>query len=125
MSDEKTVTLLGEGGVQWTFALPLTETMLDQVDSGLLQPADEESAALLDAELGGGPVDDEDGEPDTVEVSDAAGKLADAEGIDLTQVEGTGAHGNIMKGDVEKAIADRDASLDANPDDEDGEPDQG
>lgn len=54
----------------------------------------------------------EDGtiEEPTVEASDAARKLAEAEGIDLEDVEGTGADGGVTKPDVEKAIAARAAA---------------
>lgn len=43
----KEVRLVGEGGVEWTFDLPLSETFSDQVAKGLLKPADDESAAAV------------------------------------------------------------------------------
>jgi pyruvate dehydrogenase E2 component (dihydrolipoamide acetyltransferase) len=51
-------------------------------------------------------VDDEPG--DDVSASDAAAKLAYEKGVDLALVTGTGANGNITKGDVEAFIAARD-----------------
>ena len=42
-----TVTLIGEGGVEWGFEFPLSEVYADQVKSGKLRPADDESAAAL------------------------------------------------------------------------------
>jgi len=44
------VRLIGEGGVEWEFDLPLSETYADQVVKRALRPADDESAAAL-AEL--------------------------------------------------------------------------
>lgn len=49
-----------------------------------------------------------EGGGETVHVSEAAATLAESEGIDLSEIEGTGKGGNITKGDVEKAIAARD-----------------
>ena len=49
-----------------------------------------------------------DDEPDDVAASDAAAKLAYGKGVDLALVTGTGANGNITKGDVEAFIAARD-----------------
>lgn len=43
--------------------------------------------------------------PAEINASDAAKKLADENGLDLGTVTGTGANGNITKGDVETAIA--------------------
>lgn len=37
-----------------------------------------------------------------VEATEAAAALADEKGVDLTEIEGTGAHGRITKADVEK-----------------------
>lgn len=45
---------------------------------------------------------------DEVQASDAAAKLAYEKGVDLALVTGTGANGNITKGDVEAFIAARD-----------------
>lgn len=45
----------------------------------------------------------------TVDATDAAAKLAEAEKIDLSTVTGTGKDGRIVEGDVRKAIAERDA----------------
>lgn len=42
-----TVRLLGEGGVEWEFELPLAETYADQVKAHTLRPADDKSAAAL------------------------------------------------------------------------------
>ena len=39
-----------------------------------------------------------------IDITDAARKLADENGIDLAGLEGSGAGGRILKGDVEKAI---------------------
>lgn len=47
-------------------------------------------------------------EPDDIAASDAAAKLAYDSGVDLALVTGTGANGNITKGDVEAFIAARD-----------------
>lgn len=41
------VRLIGEGSVEWTFELPLTEVFADQVRKGSLRPADDESAAAV------------------------------------------------------------------------------
>lgn len=49
----------------------------------------------------------EEGAGEEVEASAAARELAEAEGVDLSQVEGTGKDGNITKGDVEDYIADQ------------------
>ena len=51
-------------------------------------------------------MDDVGGDDEEVAASPAAVELAEENGIDLSTVEGTGANGNITKGDVEKAIAD-------------------
>ena len=42
--------------------------------------------------------------PAVVDITDAARKLAEENGIDLATIEGSGAGGRILKGDVEKAI---------------------
>lgn len=42
-----------------------------------------------------------------VDVTDAARELAEEQGIDLASLEGTGKDGRILKGDVEKAIKER------------------
>lgn len=47
MAAPKKVNLKGEGGVVWEFELPLSETYADQVKNRKLEPADDESAALL------------------------------------------------------------------------------
>lgn len=52
-------------------------------------------------------VADDEGDDD-VSASDAAAKLAYEKGVDLALVTGTGANGNITKGDVEAFIAARD-----------------
>ena len=39
-----------------------------------------------------------------INITDAARKLAEEHGIDLAGLEGSGAGGRILKGDVEKAI---------------------
>lgn len=44
------------------------------------------------------------------EASSEAEELAEAEGIDLGAIEGSGADGRVLKADVEKAVAERDAS---------------
>lgn len=64
-----------------------------------------------------------------LKASDAAMKLADEAGIDLKLVTGTGANGNITKGDVEKYIAGLDAKekelqADNAPDEENANDDQ-
>lgn len=46
---------------------------------------------------------------DEVKASEAARALAEEESIDLTEVEGTGADGQVTKPDVERAIQARDA----------------
>lgn len=48
----------------------------------------------------------------SVEASDAARKLAEEQGIDLEDVDATGADGGVTKPDVEKAIAARAAVSD-------------
>lgn len=47
-------------------------------------------------------------ESEEIAASDAAAKLAYEKGVDLALVTGTGANGNITKGDVEAFIAARD-----------------
>lgn len=42
-----TVRLVGEGGVEWEFELPLAETYADQVKAHTLRPADDKSAAAV------------------------------------------------------------------------------
>lgn len=44
-----------------------------------------------------------------VDITDAARKLAEEHGLDLSTVEGTGVDGRILKGDVQKAIQAREA----------------
>lgn len=44
-----------------------------------------------------------------VDVTDAARQLAEEHGIDLSAIRGSGKEGRILKGDVEKAIRDREA----------------
>lgn len=43
----ETVRLLGEGGVEWEFELPLAEPYADQVKAHTLRPADDKSTAAL------------------------------------------------------------------------------
>lgn len=110
MATETTVKLCGEGGVEWTLALPLSEAMLGQVETGALQPVDQESVDLLNdylAESEGWQDDgDEPEDAPEVKVSPAAAKLAEELGVDLSDVEGTGSGGSITKGDVENAAED-------------------
>lgn len=80
-------------------------------------PGSEAESYLL--ELGWDLTDGEGGA--SVNVSEAAAKLAEAEGIDLSEVTGTGKGGNITKGDVEKAIAEAEES---DEDDEAGDDDE-
>lgn len=42
-----------------------------------------------------------------VDATDSARELANSEGVDLNEVEGTGADGRVTKGDVENYLADR------------------
>jgi pyruvate/2-oxoglutarate dehydrogenase complex dihydrolipoamide acyltransferase (E2) component len=42
--------------------------------------------------------------PATVDATDAAVELANANGIDLTTVEGTGKDGRVLEGDVKKLV---------------------
>lgn len=112
MATEKTVTVRGEGGVEWTLSLPLSEPLQEQVVKGALQPVDEESTALLEELFNDGEEwfdpDGESTEEVEVSVSAAAAKLAEALGVDLTTVIGTGKGGSITKGDVEDAAPDED-----------------
>lgn len=59
-------------------------------------PPKEEAAAVAEA-----PAAEE------VDITDAARELAEEHGIDLAAIEGTGKDGRILKGDVEKAIKER------------------
>ncbi len=43
--------------------------------------------------------------PASVDITDVARKLAEAHGLDLAGIEGTGKDGRILKSDVDKAIA--------------------
>ncbi len=45
---------------------------------------------------------------DDVEITDAARELAEEHGLDLSEIEGTGKEGRILKSDVDKAIKARD-----------------
>lgn len=47
MTDAQTVTLQGEGGSRWEFAVPLAAPYDDQFRRGLLRPADPESAQIM------------------------------------------------------------------------------
>jgi hypothetical protein len=89
MSSDTEVRLVGEGGVEWTFTLPLAETYADQVAKGQLRPADEKSAAAL-APLGG--ETEEAKEPESM-VSAVAAVSTHAQANELAQtlgVEGFG-----------------------------------
>lgn len=70
------VQLRGEGGVVWTFSLPLSETYADQVRKGRLQAADPESAELLAASgIWASPeTASEGGEPEDVAMPPKSGK---------------------------------------------------
>ena len=46
MAAAKTVELVGEGGVRWTFSLPLSEVYADQLAKGMLSPVDMDPADL-------------------------------------------------------------------------------
>lgn len=96
MSAPKTVNLKGEGGVTWTFDLPLTEVYADQVKNRKLEPADEESAEELQDLLAG----ESDSEEPSVASEPPAEKpplekmklaelleLATSEGVDSDTVE--------------------------------------
>lgn len=78
------------------------------LDSGFVESsyvAGSEGAALLASDPDWEQIDGPDGEAiESVEVSAAAAKLAEAEGIDLETVEGTGKNGSITKADVQAAI---------------------
>lgn len=63
--------------------------------------AKEEAAAGAEAATVEGPAE--------VEITDAARDLAEEHGIDLASIEGTGKDGRILKGDVEKAIKERES----------------
>ena len=106
MATETMVTLRGEGGVEWTLSLPLSEAIEDQVRKGTLAPVDEESRSLLEEHLFADAEDGDGGEEwvEEISVSPAAAKLAEDHGIDLEQVEGTGKEGSITKADVQAAI---------------------
>jgi pyruvate/2-oxoglutarate dehydrogenase complex dihydrolipoamide acyltransferase (E2) component len=116
MATETTVTLRGEGGVDWGFSLPLSEAIQEQIEKGALQPVDEESVALLDQFMVDGDGDDSV-EVVEVKVSAAAAKLAEELGVDLETVEGTGRGGSITKGDVEDAAVDDESDQDGDGDD--------
>lgn len=80
----------------------------DAIRYGLVTPTKEEKKALSEeqARLEG----EQNPEPPAApEATDAAAELAEAEGIDLASIDGSGADGKITKGDVEKAVAERDA----------------
>lgn len=80
------------------------------LDPGVM-PEDHPSAISEDYAVGTvDPVDGEETAPadEEVNATDGAKELAEAEGVDLSQVEGSGAEGRIVKGDVEDYIAERD-----------------
>lgn len=50
MTDVKEVTLVGEGGAETTFVLPLSEVFAEQVANGKLRAVDDDAEkALIDA----------------------------------------------------------------------------
>lgn len=105
MATETTVTLVGEGGVKWTFSLPLSLIMRDQVERGSLRPADAESEALLVDYLDEDVDADLDDEDEEVEVTEEAEALADELGIDLDDVADATDSDPITEEDVQ-AFAD-------------------
>lgn len=69
--------------------------------------ADEPAAATAEAEAATeAPVEEAEGQEgqDELDITPAALELADEHGLDLTEVEGTGKDGRILKSDVEGAI---------------------
>jgi large subunit ribosomal protein L21 len=62
-------------------------------EAEVAQPEGEAAEAVPEAEAAPG-----------IDITDAARKLAEENGIDLAGLEGSGAGGRILKGDVEKAI---------------------
>ena len=56
-----------------------------------------------------------------MDATDTAVKLAEKEGVNLEEVEGTGPDGRIYKGDVEDFIAARDTTPEPAPDADEGE----
>jgi pyruvate/2-oxoglutarate dehydrogenase complex dihydrolipoamide acyltransferase (E2) component len=59
----------------------------------------EEFARFIKGEIG-----EEEYRPDAVEATDAAAELAEEEGLDLSEIEGTGEGGKVLKGDVRDAL---------------------
>ncbi|MFQ5680163.1 MAG: E3 binding domain-containing protein, partial [Gemmatimonadota bacterium] len=52
----------------------------------------------------------ESGSAAPAEITEAARQLAEGHGIDLSTIEGSGKGGRILKGDVERAIKEREGS---------------
>lgn len=81
-----------------------------------LELSDEQKAAqdkaLDDADVTGALVDGTKPEEVEVKITDAAKAHAEKNGIDVSQIVGTGANGNITKGDIDLAIK---AAADAKP----------
>lgn len=106
MRAEATATFRGEGGVDWSLALPLGEAMLDQIERGTLVPVGEDAEALLEQYHGAEFAEEVESESEgtaEVKASPAAAKLAEELGVDLDTVKGTGKNGVVTKGDVEDA----------------------
>lgn len=79
-----------------------TEDEIDTIDTVSDQDDDQDRD---EDDTDGGDTDDDD--IPTLKISDAAKSLAIENGIDLSELDGTGKDGTITKGDVQKAIAER------------------
>lgn len=97
-----------------------TEVKVVEIDFGTgksVKPEAEEEPKTTKAETKAEPPVEEPKTPEAdvaeaeaaeIDVTPAAAKLAEEEGIDLTTLEGTGKDGRILKGDVQDAIKARD-----------------
>lgn len=77
-----TVTLVGEGGVEWEFELPLTEVYVDQVKARKLMPKDADDRAAVAEILAAAEAATEEGAPAPDPVPDPPKALTLPEQID-------------------------------------------
>jgi pyruvate/2-oxoglutarate dehydrogenase complex dihydrolipoamide acyltransferase (E2) component len=108
------LTVLGAEQVTEPFAnedVAAAEAGVDKSEAAEQEPAgppdaaDQERVAPADAE-GSGEPESQSTPSDEVYATEAAEDAAEELGVDLTQVEGTGQDGRVLKGDVEAAASD-------------------